>query len=112
MTTATAAARSISNSVAQLIRFFEWRGCPFPEEHADETFNRIARRVAEGEQLQNPSGYAMGVARLLVLEIIKSRQREQEAMNEITPVAEAAAGDDDDTDRIECLQGMSQRPAG
>ena len=34
-----------------LIRFFEWRGCPFPEDHADETINRMARRVAEGEEL-------------------------------------------------------------
>ena len=27
-----------------LTRFFEWRGCSFPEDHADETFNRIARK--------------------------------------------------------------------
>lgn len=94
---------------SHLIRFFEWRGCPFPEDHADETFNRIARRVAEGEQLQNPSGYAMGVARLLVLEIIKSRQREQEAMNEMTPPSEAAVAEpDDDEARIECLRECFQ----
>ena len=91
-----------------LIRFFEWRGCPFPEDHADETFNRIAKRVAEGERLQNPPGYAMGVARLLVLEIIKSRQREQEAIHEITPVTEAAADEDGDEDRIECLRECLQ----
>ena len=30
-----------------LIRFFEWRGAPFPEEHADETLNRVARQAAE-----------------------------------------------------------------
>lgn len=93
----------------QLIRFFEWRACPFPEDHADETFNRIAKRVAEGEQLQNPTSYAMGVARLLVLEIIKGRQREHEAINEITPVAEAAAEEDGDEGRIECLRECLQR---
>lgn len=92
-----------------LIRFFEWRGCPFPEDHADETFNRIAKRVAEGEQLQNPSGYAIGVARLLVLEILKSRQREQEAINELTPRTEAAADHDDgDQGRIDCLRQCLQ----
>jgi DNA-directed RNA polymerase specialized sigma24 family protein len=93
-----------------LIRFFEWRGCPFPEEHADETFNRIARRVAEGEQLQNPSAYAMGVARLLVLEIFKTRQREQEALNEITRPSEPLAAETDgaDQDRIECLRECLQ----
>jgi hypothetical protein len=53
---------------SNLTRFFEWRGCSFPEDHADETINRIAKKVAEGEQILNPSGYAMGVARLLLLE--------------------------------------------
>lgn len=92
---------------SHLIRFFEWRGCPFPEDHADETFNRIAKRVAEGEQLQNPSGYAMGVARLLVLEIMKSRQREQEALNELPPPSIETAADDDQA-RIECLRECLQ----
>lgn len=88
-----------------LIRFFEWRGCPFPEDHADETINRIAKRVFEGEQIQNPAGYAMGVARLLVLEIVKGRHREQLAMNEITTTTtEAYTDTDDGEDRIECLR--------
>src|SRR5262245_53439832 len=88
-----------------LTRFFEWRGCPFPEDHADETINRIAKRVDEGEQIQNPAGYAMGVARLLVLEIMKGRQREQVALNELT-VGSSEIEDhaDDGEDRIECLR--------
>src|ERR1051326_9571412 len=65
-----------------LTRFFEWRGCAFPEDHADETINRIAKRVAEGEEILNYSGYALGVARLLLLEINKGRQREQFALGE------------------------------
>src|SRR5215208_2782666 len=84
-----------------LIRFFEWRGCPFPEDHADETINRMAKRVAEGEEILNPAGYAMGVARLLVLEIIKGRQREQVALNEMTTNTEAYAVESDAESRIE-----------
>jgi DNA-directed RNA polymerase specialized sigma24 family protein len=88
-----------------LTRFFEWRGCPFPEDHADETINRIAKRVAEGEQIQNPAGYAMGVARLLVLEIIKGRQREQVALNEITTTTTEVDTDTNDGEgRIDCLR--------
>ena len=89
---------------SNLIRFFEWRGCPFPEDHADETINRMAKRVSEGEAILNPSGYAMGVARLLVLEIIKGRQREQSALDEMTTNAEAYAEEDGGEDRIECLR--------
>jgi DNA-directed RNA polymerase specialized sigma24 family protein len=88
-----------------LIRFFEWRGCPFPEDHADETINRMAKRVAEGEEILNPSGYAVGVARLLVLEIVKGRQREQAALTEMTTSTEAYAAEENDGEgRIECLR--------
>ena len=87
-----------------LIRFFEWRGCPFPEDYADETINRMAKRIAEGEEILNPAGYAMGVARLLVLEVLKSRQREQAALNEMAVNTEAYAAESDDEDRIECLR--------
>lgn len=91
-----------------LTRFFEWRGCPFPEDHADETFNRIAKKIDEGEEILNPAGYAMGVARLLLLEILKSRQREQSALNEIGAASEAYVAADDGEDRLECLRTCLQ----
>lgn len=92
-----------------LTRFFEWRGCSFPEDHADETINRIAKKVAEGEEILNPSGYAMGVARLLFLEILKSQQREQSALNEMgTASGEVYVEADDSEVRLKCLQNCLQ----
>ena len=91
-----------------LTRFFEWRGCSFPDDHADETFNRIARKVQEGEEILNPGGYAMGVARLLVLEIMKSRQREQSALNEIGQAGEPIVDSEDGEDRLDCLRDCLQ----
>ena len=91
-----------------LTRFFEWRGCSFPEDHADETINRMAKKITEGEEILNPSGYAMGVARLLLLEILKSRQREQSALNEIGTAREAYVEPDDGEDRLECLRNCLQ----
>jgi DNA-directed RNA polymerase specialized sigma24 family protein len=91
-----------------LTRFFEWRGCSFPEDHADETINRVAKKVDEGEAILNPSGYAMGVARLLLLEIIKSRQREQSALNEMGAASEAYVEPDDSQSRLDCLQNCLQ----
>jgi len=91
-----------------LTRFFEWRGCSFPEDHADETINRIAKRVAEGEEIQNYSGYAMGVARLLLLEINKGRQREQLALAEIGTASEVYEEADDDEGRLTCLRSCLQ----
>ena len=91
-----------------LTRFFEWRGCSFPEDHADETFNRIAKKIDEGEEIVNPAGYAMGVARLLFLEIMKSRQREQSALNEIGTASETYVADEGGEDRLDCLRDCLQ----
>jgi DNA-directed RNA polymerase specialized sigma24 family protein len=89
---------------SNLVRFFEWRACPFPEDHADETINRIAKRVAEGEEILNYSGYAVGVARLLLLEINKGRQREQLALAEIGQTSEVYEEHDDGEHRLVCLR--------
>ena len=91
-----------------LTRFFEWRGCSFPEDHADETINRMAKRVAEGEAILNHSGYAMGVARLLLLEINKVRQREQSALAEIGAAPEVYVPEDDGESRLICLRSCLQ----
>jgi DNA-directed RNA polymerase specialized sigma24 family protein len=93
---------------SNLMRFFEWRGCSFPEDHADETINRIAKRVAEGEEILNFSGYAMGVARLLLLEINKGRQREQLALAEIGHASEFYEEKDDGEKRLVCLRSCLQ----
>ena len=91
-----------------LTRFFEWRGCAFPEDHADETINRVARKITEGEEILNPAGYAMGVARLLLLEIIKGRQREQSALTEIGQASELYIPEDDGESRLTCLRNCLQ----
>jgi DNA-directed RNA polymerase specialized sigma24 family protein len=91
-----------------LVRFFEWRGCPFPEDHADETFNRVARKIADGEEIQKPVGYVMGVARLLVLEIIKSLSRQREALGEYKQSHSEVPDEPESEARIDCLQKCLQ----
>jgi len=47
-----------------LITFFEFRGSLDPEEQADETINRVARRISEGQQINaSIETYAYAVAR-------------------------------------------------
>jgi DNA-directed RNA polymerase specialized sigma24 family protein len=66
----------------RLVRLFEWRGCEFPEDLADETFNRVARRLAEGLRIEslNPYGFFCGVAHLLHKEVLRERAKEQQAI--------------------------------
>jgi DNA-directed RNA polymerase specialized sigma24 family protein len=60
-----------------LVRLFEWRGCPTPDEYADETINRCARKIGEGEEIRDAGTYCIGIARMLVREM--SRDRSQQA---------------------------------
>jgi DNA-directed RNA polymerase specialized sigma24 family protein len=64
-----------------LIRFFEWRGAPFPEEHADETFNRVARKLDAAIEIKNMGGYCYEVARLVCLEALKSNDNKRSALD-------------------------------
>lgn len=87
-----------------LLRFFEWRGCPFPEEHADETINRVARRISEGEAIRDPAQYSIGVARMLLLEISRKRTRERRALSEIADPAVPSSEAEALEQRVECLR--------
>jgi len=50
-------------------RFFEWRGSRFPEDHADETIDRVARKLSEGASVRNIHAYVAGVARFVWKEL-------------------------------------------
>jgi DNA-directed RNA polymerase specialized sigma24 family protein len=93
---------------ANLIRFFEWRGCPFPEDHADETINRVARRISQGDEIRDPAHYAIGVARLMLLEIYKEQVKERSALSEMTNSAAAGYEFEELEPRVECLRRCLQ----
>ena len=87
-----------------LIRFFEWRGSAFPDDHADETINRVAKRVSEGEEIRNPTGYFLGAVRMLLLEIHKEQAKERQALSELA-ITEAPSYKFEELEpRVECLE--------
>ncbi|MCM3872573.1 MAG: hypothetical protein ND895_17965 [Pyrinomonadaceae bacterium] len=89
-----------------LVRYFEGRGCPFAEDHADESINRIAKRLDESEVIRDINGYSYGIARLLLLEIYKEREREAKALKGLPSlrlVDSNPAEFDEGVDRLECL---------
>lgn len=77
------AARKYEDLRHTLIKSFEWRGAPFPEEHADETFNRLARKLDEGVEIRNINDYAYTVARLVWLESLKGSDKRNTPLDEI-----------------------------
>jgi DNA-directed RNA polymerase specialized sigma24 family protein len=88
-----------------LVRFFEWRGAPYPEEHADETFDRVARRLAEGVDIINIGGYCYEVARFVYLETRKGPHRQQTSIESVNPAttADTAGEGTREEARLACL---------
>jgi len=68
----------------KLIQFFGWERTPFPEEHADEALNRVARKLAGGEQIGDLQRYLYGIARMIILEVAQQRRKSQAALVEFT----------------------------
>jgi DNA-directed RNA polymerase specialized sigma24 family protein len=60
----------------KLVKIFVYRGCPVAEDLADETINRVAKKVPEirGTYVGDPASYFHGVARYVYLEYSKKHQ--------------------------------------
>ena len=87
---------------ARLIRLFAWERCPFPEDHADEVFNRLARRAHEGQPIPQPEHYCFGIARFVIREVgadLRRRAAALEEMKRATPPAPA-----EDPAAAKCLE--------
>jgi DNA-directed RNA polymerase specialized sigma24 family protein len=91
-----------------LVQLFIWRGCRDPESHADETINRVIRKIDEGEEVRDIISYAHGVARRLLLEIFKKQEREQIGIDELPPLVAQPAEQDDETGVL-CLRRCLNR---
>jgi RNA polymerase sigma factor (sigma-70 family) len=86
----------------KLERLFVWRSVEPADEYVDETFNRVARRLDEGQKIDNLSAYLLAVARLICLEAKKEPRTESRDDPENTrqiPAPEPAPTDA----RLECL---------
>jgi DNA-directed RNA polymerase specialized sigma24 family protein len=98
----------------RLIKFFEWRGAFFPEDLADETLNRTARKIDEGEEIEkNVIALALGVAHFVFLETTKHPNNRRAPLEDLIPVAAPPEHrvEDDDLRAVylrECLRGLSK----
>ena len=71
----------------KLIRFFEWERSEIPDRDADETLNRVARRLAEGVEMKSPGAFAYGIARFILREQAAEAKRKERALAELSTQA-------------------------
>lgn len=84
----------------RIVKFFEWRAARLADDLADETLDRVARRLAAGELIHDPFKYSYGVARLVYLEAAKRQVKEQAIVVEMP----YRPREDDDDERMTCLE--------
>jgi DNA-directed RNA polymerase specialized sigma24 family protein len=95
-----------------LVRLFEWRGCSTPDEYADETMNRCARKIAEGNEIRELATYSIGVARMLLREMARASAREPRALSDTPEPRVVLPAPELEDDRAECLRKcLTQLPA-
>src|SRR5437588_8639621 len=99
----------------RLASYFDRKNCPTPDELADETLNRVARRLEEeGGSIETdaPARYCYIVARFVFMEHLRETQKDGALANELRqqPHADdlAASGADDERkmkeQRLNCLE--------
>lgn len=94
------AGQKYENTRRKLLEFFEARGSHTPDEHADETLNRVARRIDEGEAIENLDKYCYGVAKFLWMEAARRRDKEPVALDDDFAPSVMTGMDDEERERL------------
>lgn len=95
---------------ARLVKFFEWRDCEPAEELTDTVFDRIIKKIIEGEQIQNINAYAGAVAQFVFKEDLRRRSRKFQSIEDNPAVENLIAASDlneaaeIDDQRFACLE--------
>jgi DNA-directed RNA polymerase specialized sigma24 family protein len=98
----------------QLIKFFEWRGSFIADRLADETLNRVVRKIDEGEEIEkNILALSLGIARFVLLESMRHPDNRRVDLEELSDFAAPPEHRTEDDDLWvvclrECLRSFSQ----
>lgn len=88
----------------RLVKYFQWRGAPAADLEADETINRVARKIEEGETVYNFNAYIYGVAKLVLAESFKGVYSKHQVIEEAYDLEAPRPDDDpDESERRTCL---------
>lgn len=94
-----------------LIMFFQHHNCLFPEDLADKTLDRVARKMGEGNAISDLNRYCFGVAKFIALEDSHKRLEQdvftKDIVNDLSLRATASGNLDHSLhqeQRLDCLR--------
>ncbi len=68
----------------KLLEYFRARACSYAEEQADETLNRLAKKIAEGEDVRDVLRFCYGLARWVWMESLKKPEARRVSLDDLT----------------------------
>lgn len=88
----------------KLAHFFRARACPSVEDLADEVIDRLAKKIAEGEEIRNVFGYCHGIARLVRLESLRNPEARRVSFDDLPVIPFMAEDEVERQSRLECFK--------
>ncbi len=89
----------------RLVKYFEWRNCEAAEELADTVFDRVIKKLSEGEEIQNVNAYSTTVAQFVFMEFSRSHEHLAENIEDNPNiVADEIEMDETNERRFACLE--------
>jgi DNA-directed RNA polymerase specialized sigma24 family protein len=90
----------------RLVLYFDRKNCTSPDELADETLNRVARRLEEEGSISTdtPAHYCFIVARFVLLEFLRTRDRLKTLDDRLPAPSHSTQEKIDSERRAECLE--------
>ena len=108
--------RSYLEMRRRLVAYFDRKNCRNPDDLADETLDRVARRLEEEKTIETetPAKYCYTVARFVFMESLRSKESKSDPIDEMLRHDEfktAAAGENDEREEkekmLDCLDKCS-----
>ncbi len=90
----------------RLEKFFEWRNCENVEELTDIVFDRITKKIIEGEKIKNVEAFSVSVAKFVLMENRREALRTTEIDENLLKYNESNKSNEDDElhrIRLKCL---------
>ena len=89
-----------------LIRILEWKGSHTPEEHADETIDRVCHKLSEGVVIGAIPKYCHAVLNNVFLESLKKPDVRREEFDEqiLSRISAPMTPEQDGDERLTCLE--------
>ena len=85
----------------RLVTYFDRKNCLAPDDLADETLNRVARRLEEegGIESETPAKYCYTVARYVFLESLRSKPSQEVGLDDVAEQRKDVGGEDRSEER-------------